>query len=59
MFSFYMIVGNFVLLNLFISVINEGLAYMHENPEEADFDEELAGYLKVWYIQSLLKIENV
>lgn len=47
MFSVYMIAGNFILLNLFISVINEGLAYMNENPEEAEFDVELSDYLKV------------
>jgi len=47
MFCAYMTLGNFILLNLFISVINEGLAYMKENPGEVDFDEELADYLEV------------
>ena len=47
MFAFFMVVGNFILLNLFLSVINDGLAYMHENPEAAEFDEELSDYIQV------------
>lgn len=47
MFILYMVLGNFVLLNLFVSVINEGLAYMNENPEEAEFDEALSDFLNV------------
>ena len=42
-----MIAGNFILLNLFISVLTEGLAFIRENPEEVKFDELLADYLKV------------
>lgn len=47
MFSFYMVAGNFFLLNLFISVINEFLTYIHEHPEEVEFDYELSDYMKV------------
>lgn len=47
MFTIFMVAGNFILLNMFISVINEGLSYMHENPEKAEFDVELSEYLKV------------
>lgn len=47
LFAVYMVAGNFILLNLFISVISEGLSYMTENPEEAQFDEELANFLRV------------
>lgn len=47
MFVAYMVVGNFFLLNLFISVINEGLAYVSENPEEAEFDQAMADYISV------------
>jgi len=46
MFTIFMVAGNFILLNMFISVINEGLSYMHENPEKAEFDVELSEYLK-------------
>ena len=47
MFSVYMVAGNFILLNLFIAVINEGLSFLYNNPEEADFDIELSNYLTV------------
>ena len=42
-----MVVGNFIILNLFISVINDGLAYMKDNPEEAQFDQALSDYIQV------------
>ena len=42
-----MIIGNFILLNLFVSVINEGLAFIKENPDEAEFDEALSSYVQV------------
>lgn len=47
MFGAYMITGNFILLNLFISVINESLAAIHSQPETSDYDEELGGYIQV------------
>ena len=47
MFVSFMIAGNFILLNLFISVLTEGLAFMWANPEETKFDKPLAEYLKV------------
>ena len=47
LFVTFMIAGNFILLNLFISVITEGLAFMRANPEEVKFDELLEEYLKV------------
>ena len=47
MFITFMIAGNFILLNLFISVLTEGLAFMRANPDEVNFDELLADYLKV------------
>ena len=46
-FGVFMVSGNFILLNLFISVINEGLAYMHQHPEKAAFDKELSDYIQV------------
>ena len=52
MFSVYMIAGNFILLNLFISVINEGLAFLRENPDKAEYDLELADYITVWSNQN-------
>lgn len=53
LFIAYMVAGNFIVLNLFISVINEGLAYINENPEAAEFDEELANYISVSAIHQL------
>lgn len=50
MFIIYMVCGNFIILNLFISVINEGLTYMKENPEEAMFDQALSDYIQVGLI---------
>lgn len=50
LFAVYMVMGNFILLNLFISVISDGVAYVTENPEKAQFDEELEQYLKVAFI---------
>ena len=47
-----MIAGNFILLNLFISVINEGLAFLRENPDKAEYDLELADYITVWSNQN-------
>ncbi|XP_067950294.1 uncharacterized protein [Watersipora subatra] len=45
LFATYMIIGNFFLLNLFLSVINDSLAYVQENPDEVSFDQELVDYL--------------
>ncbi|KAF6038212.1 hypothetical protein EB796_003483 [Bugula neritina] len=45
LFGFFMVAGNFILLNLFISVINDGLAFVQQNPEEAEFDAAMASYL--------------
>lgn len=56
MFGFYMIAGNWILLNCFISVINEGLAHMNGNPDEIQFDEALAKYLKVHFLTLLLMV---
>ena len=47
MFVIYMLAGNFFLLNLFISVINEGLSFISENPDHAEFDEAMAEYISV------------
>lgn len=47
LFVIYMVGGNFFLLNLFVAVINEGLAFINENPEEAEFDEALANFMMV------------
>jgi len=59
-----MVAGNFILLNLFISVINDGLAFVQQNPEEAEFDAAMASYLTVCpllvtlskFINNILKI---
>lgn len=50
LFATYMIIGNFFLLNLFLSVINDSLAYVQENPDEVSFDQELVDYLTVSFI---------
>jgi hypothetical protein len=52
LFGVYMVSGNFILLNLFISVINDGLAYVNDHPELAEFDEELATFIGVSLIYS-------
>jgi len=47
LFGFFMVAGNFILLNLFISVINDGLTFVHQNSKETEFDAAMASYLIV------------
>jgi len=51
-----MVAGNFILLNLFVSVINDGLAFVQQNPEEAEFDAAMASYLTVSLLLVLLLV---
>jgi len=47
LFGLFMGLGNFVLLNLFMSVVNESVTHLRERPQEVEFDEDLYHFLAV------------
>ena len=47
LYSFLMAAGQFFIINMFISVINTAATYIRENPEEQEYDKDLADFLAV------------